>query len=229
MNSYSSRDWTGCVQTILTCVLFSMLVACSGSSSKSDSAPDPAPIVGSTPDPDPKTEPDPDPDPVPGVAPELTFTAGASVIADGGSVTLNWSATNATSCTASGGWSGSQQTSGTLLVGPLTQNTTFSLTCSGDGGNVIEMLMVSVEGQLALSWTAPTENVDGTPLTDLAGYRIYYGDSSRDYSDMADVADPVATTHSITLISGSYYVAMTALDADGNESAYSNEVVKITQ
>jgi len=185
--------------------------------------------VGSTPDPDPKTEPDPDPDPVPGVAPELTFTAGASVIADGGSVTLNWSATNATSCTASGGWSGSQQTNGTLLVGPLTQNTTFSLTCSGDGGNVIEMLMVSVEGQLALSWTAPTENVDGTPLTDLAGYRIYYGDSSRDYSDMADVADPVATTHSITLISGSYYVAMTALDADGNESAYSNEIVKLTQ
>ena len=80
-----------------------------------------------------------------------------------------------------------------------------------------------------LGWVAPTENVDGTPLTDLAGYRIYYGDSSRDYSDMADVVDPVVTTHSITLISGSYYVAMTALDADGNESAYSNEVVKITQ
>jgi len=46
---------------------------------------------------------------------------------------------------------------------------------------------------------------------------------------MVDVADPAVTTHSLTVVSGSYYVAMTALDGDDNESAYSNEVPKTTQ
>ena len=70
------------------------------------------------------------------------------------------------------------------------------------------------------------QNVDGTPLTDLAGYRIYYGTVSRTYSDMVEVTDPQTTSHTLDLTSGDYYVAMTALDLEGNESAYSNEVLK---
>src|SRR3989475_10884580 len=33
-------------------------------------------------------------------------------------------------------------------------------------------------GILDVSWTAPTTNTDGSPLTDLASYRVYYGASS---------------------------------------------------
>jgi len=38
----------------------------------------------------------------------------------------------------------------------------------------------SVTGRATLSWQAPTDNVDGTPLTDLAGFRVYYGNSVND-------------------------------------------------
>ena len=78
-----------------------------------------------------------------------------------------------------------------------------------------------------LSWVAPTENVDGTPLEDLAGYRIYHGTASRDYAaPPIAVTDPSAVSYELTLTSGTHYVAMTAIDAEGNESAFSNEVVK---
>jgi hypothetical protein len=79
---------------------------------------------------------------------------------------------------------------------------------------------------MSLNWVAPTENVDGSPLTDLAGYRVYYGTSSRSYANSVPVSSPGASSVSITAPSGDYYVAMTALDAEGNESAYSNEVLK---
>lgn len=90
------------------------------------------------------------------------------------------------------------------------------------------MITVSVTGRLALNWQAPTENVDGTPLTDLAGYRIYYGQLSRSYTGDSAVDDPSASSTTISLPSGTYYVAMTALDAEGNESTYSNEIIRST-
>ena len=91
------------------------------------------------------------------------------------------------------------------------------------------MVSVSVNGSMSLSWVAPSENVDGSRLTDLAGYRVYYGDSSRDYADMTDISSPSSTATTLILPSGDYYVAMTALDQEGNESSYSNEVLKIVQ
>ena len=159
-------------------------------------------------------------------APTLTLSASDLEIGEGGSVTLSWSSTEADSCTASGGWSGSLAANGSQNVGPLTAGTTFSLNCTGPGGSALQMLNVGVLGPVQLSWVAPDENVDGSALTDLAGYRIYYGTSSRNYSDMVDLSSPSTTAHTLTLASGDYYVAMTALDADGNESGYSNEVIK---
>src|SRR5690606_2021147 len=98
-------------------------------------------------------------------------------------------------------------------------------TCSGAGGNAVTMLSVAVNAPVDLQWDPPTENVDGSPLTDLAGYRIYYGTSSRAYTEVVTASKDV-TRHAVKLPSGEYHFAMTALDADGNESAYSNEVVK---
>ena len=110
------------------------------------------------------------------------------------------------------------------MVGPLSGTTTFTLSCSGPGGNVIRMLTVSMMGQVTLNWMAPTQNVDGTALTDLAGYRIHYGTTSRNYTDSVPVSNPTTTSRSLSLITGDYYFAMTALDQQGEESAYSNEV-----
>jgi len=120
-------------------------------------------------------------------------------------------------------------TSGSATVGPLDDSTSFTLTCTGPGGSALAMLQVEVTGELALAWQAPTENVDGSPLDDLSGYKIYYGTSSRNYDASVSIDDPSATSGSVIVVSGDYYVAMTAIDADGNESAYSNEVLKATQ
>ncbi len=78
---------------------------------------------------------------------------------------------------------------------------------------------------VTLTWDAPTTNADGTPLTDLAGYKVYYGTSSRDYTKTIDVGN--TTTYQITGLSGgTYYFAVTAYDTSGNESDYSEEVSK---
>lgn len=77
-----------------------------------------------------------------------------------------------------------------------------------------------------LSWYAPTANSDGTILTNLAGYKIYYGMSSRNYSQVIDVGN--VTTYTVTNLTGgiTYYFAATAYNIFGIESAYSNEVSK---
>jgi hypothetical protein len=67
--------------------------------------------------------------------PSATLTATPGVVANGGSGTLSWSSANALSCNASGSWSGTKATSGTQTVGPLTLAQTYSLVCSGAGGN----------------------------------------------------------------------------------------------
>jgi hypothetical protein len=79
-------------------------------------------------------------------APTLTLTAAPMTVAANANSTLNWSSANATSCTASGGWSGSKPTSGNQSVGPLASSTTFSLSCTGGGGSVQQSVTVTVSG-----------------------------------------------------------------------------------
>lgn len=81
-------------------------------------------------------------------------------------------------------------------------------------------------GQAVVSWTAPTERVDGTPLDNLASYRVVWGQTSGGYIAQMQVAAP-ATTYTVDgLGSGAWYFAVTAIDADGLESDYSNEATK---
>jgi fibronectin type 3 domain-containing protein len=89
--------------------------------------------------------------------------------------------------------------------------------------------ILSAGDATTLSWDPPTTNADGTPLTDLAGYRIYYGTSSGSYPHNIDVGD--TTTYMVDdLTEGlTYYFAVTAYDTSMNESDYSNEVSKTIQ
>jgi hypothetical protein len=62
-------------------------------------------------------------------------------------------------------------------------------------------------------------------LTDLGGYKVYYGTSSGNYTVLKNVGN--VTTYKVgNLSSGLYYFAVTAYDTSGNESDYSNEVSK---
>ena len=83
---------------------------------------------------------------------------------------------------------------------------------------------LSSGGSITLAWDAPTTAVDGSPLTDLAGYRIYNGKASRTYDHSIDVGN--VTTYTLTgLVQGQrYYIATTAYDTSNNESGFSNEV-----
>jgi hypothetical protein len=85
---------------------------------------------------------------------------------------------------------------------------------------------VVTAGRATLSWNRPTKNTDGTRLTNLAGYKIYYGTSPGNYSEIIDVGK--ATTHTIAdLTDGfTYYFVATAYNTSGYESGYSNEVSK---
>src|SRR5690606_16676765 len=78
-------------------------------------------------------------------APTISFTASPTSIVSGNSSTLTWSTTNATSCTASGSWSGAKATAGSTSSGTLTTgNRTFTLTCTGPGGSVNRSVTVVV-------------------------------------------------------------------------------------
>jgi len=83
-------------------------------------------------------------------------------------------------------------------------------------------------GTATLVWSAPTTNTDGTPLTDLAGYKVHYGTTHGSYSNTITVGN--VTSYSINnLASGTYYFSLTSYDTSGVESGYSNEVSKVIQ
>lgn len=87
----------------------------------------------------------------------------------------------------------------------------------------------AMDVEIPLDWVAPTENVDGTVLTDLAGYNIYYGFGSNNYTQSLAGVSQNSTSQTLSIAGvedgASVYVAMTAFDYDGNESTFSNQVI----
>lgn len=71
----------------------------------------------------------------PAPPPSVTLTAAVGSVTSGAATTLTWSSTHATSCTASGAWSGTRATAGSESTGALTSAATFTLTCTGSGGS----------------------------------------------------------------------------------------------
>jgi hypothetical protein len=87
-------------------------------------------------------------------------------------------------------------------------------------------------GFVSLSWQAPTQRVDGESLSmsEIAGYRIYYGTGSGDYNSVLSVDQPYTFTILIDdLPVGTYYFAMTTVDTNGIESGFSREIARIVQ
>jgi hypothetical protein len=73
-----------------------------------------------------------------------------------------------------------------------------------------------------LAWTVPTTNTDGTPLTDLAGYRIYYGQSPGALNQSIAIHDPHAIHYTFrNLAAGTWYFRVTCINSAAVESAMS--------
>jgi hypothetical protein len=78
-----------------------------------------------------------------------------------------------------------------------------------------------------LHWEMPTENTNGTPLTDLAGYTIMYGDSPENMNQFVQVGDVGTTSYVINnLASGTWYFAILSYTSAGANSALSNVVAR---
>ena len=75
----------------------------------------------------------------------------------------------------------------------------------------------------SLSWTAPTTYTDGTPITNLGGYRVYTGTTSGSYSQNIDVGNVTSYTVSSLNNATTYYFAVTAYDASGDVSGFSSQ------
>ncbi len=159
---------------------------------------------------------------------QYSFTPSASD-SDGGTMTFSiqnvpsWATFN----TATGQLSGSPKatdtgtTSGIVITvadgSAKASLPAFSITVNGTA------VTTPATGSATLSWVAPTQNSDGTPLTNLAGYNIYYGTDSAALTQTVQVTNPAALSYAITgLAKGTtWYFAVTSYTTAGQESARS--------
>lgn len=86
-------------------------------------------------------------------------------------------------------------------------------------------------GMASLSWTAPTENTDNSELADLAGFKIYYGNSENELVNSITIDSP--DTYSLVIenltTEQTYYFSITAFNSQGIESEQSIVASKYIQ
>lgn len=181
------------------------------------------------------TQPPPPPPPPP---PTLTLTASPTTITSGNSSTLTWVSTDATSCTASDGWSGSKATSGTQSVNP-TVTTTYTLTCSG-ASSVSKSVIVTVTS--ATDTTPPTVSISAPNSgTTVSGTSVTVSANATDDVAVAgvqfkvdgsnigteDTTSPYSVSwDTITVSNGSH--SLTAVARDTSSNTATSAAVSVT-
>ncbi len=113
---------------------------------------------------------------------------------------------------------------------PADVGTTASITISvTDGTATVSLQAFAIQvvatstGSATLTWTPPTTNTDGSPLTDLAGYRVYWGTSAGNYPNSVLISNPGLTSYVVDqLTPATWFFVTTAVNAQGIESSLSN-------
>lgn len=146
-------------------------------------------------------------------------SSSASAAAPQGSASAQSAGSTGSGATPSQGTS----TGTTAPAGSGSSGTSGSGTSSsGSGGSTPP---TASTGNVTINWNPPTQNTDGTPLTDLAGFKIHYGTASQKYTQTITVSNPGLVTYVVTnLAAGTYYFAVTAYSSAGTESTPSSEV-----
>jgi len=132
-------------------------------------------------------------------------------------------------------WATFDTANGTLYGTPASANvgTTSNIVISVSDGKVTSSLpafSIAVAAPnlatVTLSWVPPTTNTDGTPVTGLSGFKVYYGTASGQYSQTLTVSGAATTSVVIEgLVPGNtWYFAVKAYNNSGTESVYSQEV-----
>ena len=82
-------------------------------------------------------------------------------------------------------------------------------------------------GVASLRWEVPPSKLDGSPLDDLAGYRIRYGRNSNDLDKSVFISDPAVTSYEFNALpSGIWYFAVVAVNAGGLEGPPTTTTMK---
>ena len=90
--------------------------------------------------------------------PNVVLSSNLTTVSYNGSITLDWSTSNLTSCIASGDWSGSRSTAGSEIIGSLVSDSTFTLNCTGANGDASDTVDISVG-----SISSPTVSLSANP------------------------------------------------------------------
>jgi len=161
---------------------------------------------------------------------QYSFTPGAS---DPDGDSLSFTVTNKPSWAAFD--TGTGRLSGTPQAGDVGTYADIVISVSdGQASASLGAFSITVEaiamGSVTLSWSPPTENTDGTALTDLAGYRIYWGTTSGSYPNSVTIDNPGVTTYVVeNLVPGTYEFVATSYNTSGVESDYSAPAAKTVQ
>ena len=109
---------------------------------------------------------------------------------------------------------------------PQTATDTGSTTTSGSSTTTPPPTSATTSSTVVtLGWVAPTQNSNGTPITDLAGYKIHYGTASQDYTQVVSITNPSLSRYVLdSLASGTYYFAISSYNSQGVESPLSGEI-----
>jgi len=129
-------------------------------------------------------------------------------------------------------WASFDTTSGALSGAPDASNvgTYANIVISATDGSAnasLAAFSITVtdvtSGTATVSWTIPTTNNDGTPLTNLSGFHIYYGTAANSMTKVAQIANPSVSTYAVTNLSpATWYFGVKAYTSAGVESAISN-------
>jgi hypothetical protein len=135
-------------------------------------------------------------------------------------------------------WLSFNATTGLLSGTPTASNIgTYSNIEIGvtDGSNVAALPSFSITvgaagssggtAAVTLTWQPPTQNSNGTPLNNLDGYKLYYGQTAGSLSNVVEISNPSTTSYSVqNLAPGTYYFAVASFNSTGIQSSLSSEV-----
>ena len=205
---------------------------------------DPEPTEPAPTDPEP-TEPAPtDPEPT-NRAPNITGTPPSEINADSSysfTPTASDPDDDTLSFSVSGlpGWANFSTSSGSISGTPteahvgVYSDIRITVTDTANASATLGPFSITVQGislgSITLNWTPPTANEDGTPLVDLAGYKIYWGTTPGSYPNSVTIDNPGVSSYVVdNLVPGTYDFVATSYNAAGVESSHSNPATKIVQ
>jgi hypothetical protein len=163
--------------------------------------------------------------------PAATVTVGSAyqfqpTVSAGGTITFSvhgqptWMAFNPATGALTGTPTASEEGSST----PITITGSNGTSSASIGPFIVQVRApAATSGSATLYWIAPTQNTNGSAITNLAGYHIYYGTSANALTTTIAVEGSSATTYTITgLSAGTYYFTVVAYNSEGVDSAGSN-------